>query len=186
MNSKPETLKVDEVEMAERSFLLELISTILQLSYTSLCKEAVWKLVNSTCEGCELNLPSQKDHQCAIIHEEEAFNLFYDEAIQTVDSNRIWDLAQSVCQMLEFNIHPSWFIYISELYKLPWTTIYLSLLQFECCSDRFGPPLRQIIQVLTQGPLRINRKRKTISKACKISCPDEFRRKEEERMDIDR
>ena len=177
-------IQIDEVEMAERAFLLELISTVLQLSYASLCEYQIWELINSECEGCKLQLPAQRDHICMMTENEEAFNLYYDDAMQLVDSNRVWELASELCeQYLDFKIHPSWQIYTPEFYKLPWTTVYLTILQFELCSDRTSSPRDQILEVLIKGPLRINRKKRTILKASKISCPEEFRRKDEERMD---
>ena len=94
---KDTTIKnVDEVDMAERAFLVELITTILKLSYTSCCEEFVWKTVNSSCEGCQLKLPSQSDHLCVMMEEEQAWNLFYDDAMQLVETNRVWELATSV------------------------------------------------------------------------------------------
>ena len=184
-------VQVDEVEMEEQAFLLELVSNILKLSYTLCCEEKLFKILGSSCEGCKMNFPSQKDHLCLMYEEEEVWNLYYDEAIQTVDWNQVWDLASRVCQVLDFHLHPSWQEYITEFYKLPWTTIYLTLLQLNICS-RSGPEREEIttregeiMQVLTKGPMNINHRRKPMLKASKVSCPEEFRRKNIERMDCD-
>ena len=62
---------------------------------------------------------------------------YYDDATLLVDSNRVWELANEVCEHeclknLDFKIHPSWRVYTPEFYKLPWTTVYLqNILQFE-------------------------------------------------------
>ncbi|KXJ18260.1 hypothetical protein AC249_AIPGENE15580 [Exaiptasia diaphana] len=88
--------QIDEVEMAERAFLLELISTVLQLSYASLCEHQIWELINSSCEGCKLQLPGKKDHICMMTNNGEAFNQYYDDATLLVDSNRVWELANEI------------------------------------------------------------------------------------------
>ena len=172
---------VDEVDQTERGYLLELISHILHLSYVSCCEEAIFKTIH--CEGCATQHPSQKEHQC-LMEEEEAWNLYYDEAIQMVDSNRVWALSENVCDMLEIKIHSSWYSYIPELYKLPWTTAYLIFLQVDNFSERTSP-LKQILEVLSNGPLKINRRKKPLVNVSTITCPYEFTRKDEERMDID-
>ena len=129
---------------------------------------------------------SQKDHTCCLfsIDEEYAWNLYYDDVIESVGENDVWEVAKKVAHMIDITIDPSWYYYISELKKFPWTTIYLSILQFGCCADRtMHDSLAQILQVLANGSLQITRRKKTITKASKISCPEEFRRKDEERTD---
>jgi hypothetical protein len=42
--------KADDVTIQEYFFLVELVATILQLSYACLCNKALWKLF--PCEGC--------------------------------------------------------------------------------------------------------------------------------------
>lgn len=179
------SLRVDEVEVTERGFLLEMISQILQLSYVSCCDKAIWNAINADCEGCAIQHPSQKEHKCIMMDEEEAWNYYYEEAIQVVDSNRVWTLVENVCDMLDIRIHRSWYSYVPELYKLPWTTAYLSFLQIDNFSDRSGH-LKQILQVLGNGPLRINLRKKPLTQASSIACPYEFTRKYEHRMDTDK
>ena len=66
------SFQVDEIEMAEKSFIKELISTIVQLSLAFRCDFEIWKIIKSTCDGCELNLPSQDDYQCLMTENEQA------------------------------------------------------------------------------------------------------------------
>ena len=174
------SLRVDEVDQTERAFLVEVIKQILHLSYASCCQEAIIKSIY--CEGCIMQHPSQKEHQC-LIDEEEAWNLYYDEAIQIVDSKRVWHLIENVANMLEIKIHSSWFSYIPELFKLPWTTAYLFFLQIDNFSERTSP-LKQVLEALSNGPLKINRRKKPLTKTSTIDCPYEFTRKDNERMDV--
>ena len=175
------SLRADEVDQAERGFLLEVISNIVHLAYVSCCEEAILKVFH--CEGCAIQHPSQKEHQC-LMEEEEAWNLYYDEAIQIVESKQVWNLIENVCDMLEIKIHSSWYSYVPELYKLPWTTAYLMFLQIDNFSERTSR-LKQILEVLSNGPLRISHRKKTLVNAYSIHCPYEFKHKDKERMDID-
>ena len=176
------SLRVDEVDQTEHGFLLEVIKQIIHLSYVSCCEEAIYKVFH--CEGCAIQHPSQKEHQCCMMNEEQAWNLHYDEAIQIVDSNRVWHLIENVGDMLEIKIHSSWYTYIPELFKLPWTTAYLIVLQIDNFSERTSA-LKQILEVLSNGPLKINRRKKPLTQASSIPCPYEFKHKDNEPMDID-
>jgi len=155
---------VDEVETTERAFLSELISSILNLSYASLCNDAIWNSIE--CEGCQKNWSSQKDHWCMILcnEHEEAWYYYYDEALKVVSSHNVWNVAREVAEMLEINIHPSWRNFINELYKLPRTTTYLMNYQIESFANESDTRVNQILTVL-EISLKINTKRKTLTKA---------------------
>ena len=177
--------KADEVAIQEYFFLVELVATILQLSYACLCNEALWNSVE--CEGCEFNWPSQKDHKCLMLadDEEDIWFYYYDEAMQCIDSNRVWRLAKEVAFMLEFDIHPSWKAYIDELYKQSRTSVYLSYHQIKLLADINDKWVNQIMTVLCQGNLKINCRRKTLTKTSSIIYPVESLKTEEENMNID-
>lgn len=186
-----ESIQVDEVEIAERTFLLELLPYILQLSYASLCNDAIWNSIK--CEGCEFNWPSQKDHLCMTLwdDEEDAWYYYYDEAIQVVDSNRVWELAQQVATCrLDILIHPSWKNYIDELYKQPRTSVYLTYFQIQCLGDQNDDRVDSIWKVLKRGKMKVHTIRKTLTKASLIVYPvkkskTEGGEEEEENMNID-
>ena len=178
--------KADEVAIQEYFFLVELVATILQLSYACLCNEALWNVI--PCEGCEFNWPSQKDHMCLVLadDEEKAWIYYYDEAMQCVDSNRVWSLAQQVSHMLEFDIHPSWKAYIDELYKQSRTSVYLNYFR---CKDLAGTEqeanLDLILNVLHRGNLQIDCRRKPLTNVSTVAYPMELVRIREENMNID-
>ena len=94
----------------------------------------------------------------------------------------MWDLAESVCQALDFPQHETWKSYLSELFKLPWTTVYLTFLQFSECSDTLA---NRIIQALYAGTFDLQDKEKLSIPDATVPCPEEFARKYEEPMDID-
>jgi hypothetical protein len=180
-----ESIQIDEVEISESGFLLHLLSSILQLSYACLCNEALWNSVE--CEGCEFNWPSQKDHLCLILADEpdDVWFYYFDEAIQRVQSSRVWRLAKEVAFMLEIEIHPSWMSYIPELFKLPRTTVYLTYYQIERLADINDKWVNQIMEVLCKGNLKITSRKKTLTKASSIVCPVESLKTGEENMNID-
>jgi hypothetical protein len=179
--------KADEVAIQEYFFLVELLSTILQLSYACLCNEALWKVF--PCEGCEFNWPSQKDHRCMPLTDEEEQEIwfyYYDEAMQCVDSDRVWSLAQEVSHMLEFNIHPSWKTYINELHKQSRTSVYLN---YFICRALAGAEqeryLDLILNVLNRGHLQMDCRRKPLTNVSTLVYPMELLKSLEENMNTD-
>ena len=161
---------MDEVEITECAFLLELLSSILNLSYACLCDEAIWKSIE--CEGCEFNWPSQRDHLCMAFwnREEDAWLYYYDEAVQVVDAKNVWNVAQEVAAMLEFNIHPSWRNYINELYKLLRATVYLNFYQIDSFANHSDTIANRILTVLEIN-LKLNTMYKTLTRASTIVFP---------------
>ena len=175
-------LIVDEVEKVQRDRYICFIAQIYNLSYAALCQEPIVKEKVKRCVGCEVQHPSQIRHACLMMNEEESWNLYYDTAIQEIDPENVWDLAESVCQTLEFPLHETWKSYLSELFKLPWTTVYLTFLQFSECSDTL---VNRIIQALYAGTFDVEDKAKLSIPDAAVPCPEEFVRKYDEPMDID-
>ena len=97
---------------------------------------------------------------------------------QEIDPENVWDLAESVCQTLEFSLHETWKRYLNELFKLPWTTVHLTFLQF---SERSDTLVNRIIQALYAGFFDA---KLSIPDAA-VPCSEEFARKYEEPMNID-
>ena len=108
-----------------------------------------------------------------MMEDNEAYLLYYNEAKLLVDPNQVWKLASEVCgeQYLDFNIDPSWRVYISDLFKLPWETVFGFRLQIKYANSR----PEQILNSLISRPWRtcsdIYHIGKTMLKASKICFP---------------
>jgi len=134
-----------------------------------------------------LNRPSQRDHLCASFwsREGDAWLYYYDEAIQVVDPNNVWNLTQEVAYVLEITMHPSWHNYIKELYKLPRTTVYLHFYQIDCFADHSHTRVIRILEVLNKGNLKIETRQKTLRKASSIVYPiEKLKIEKEQNMEV--
>jgi hypothetical protein len=172
-----DTICVDEVECYERDRLYLLISNIFHLVYAEQCVTPIYAERKEQCYGCETNHPSQIHHDCLMLSEEESWNLFYDNAKDAVDAEEVWKHVLGVCYMKDITLHRSWKTYLTELYKLPWTMVYLLRRQLLHYDSELSPVEKVLIvlsketsEMKTQDP---------------IHCPEEVLRKEVEPMELD-
>ena len=172
-----DTICVDEVDMFERHRIYVLISNIFHLVYADECVEPIYAERKNQCYGCETNHPSQRQHDCLMLSEEESWNLFYDNAKDGVEKEEVWKHVLGVCYMMNIPLHPSWKTYLTELYKLPWTTVYL----LRCQLLHFDNELCTVEKVQSILSDKVNEVRTHIP----IHCPEEFLRKEVKPMDLD-
>ena len=62
---------------------------------------------------------------------DDAWMYYHDEVVEQIDLNVILKTAESVCSALGFKLGKTWEAYVTELPKLPWTSIYLTSLELE-------------------------------------------------------
>ena len=62
---------------------------------------------------------------------DDALMYYHDEVVEQIDLNVILKTAESVCSALGFKLGKTWEAYVTELPKLPWTSIYLTSLELE-------------------------------------------------------
>ena len=105
--------------------------------------------------------------------QEEAWNLYYDSVIQEIDPQRVWELAEGVCKLLEVPLHESWESYVSELYKLPWTTVYLTYLELNYCIDNENL-VNRVVQAVYDGPCGIKNSFELSIPDSAVPCPEEL------------
>ena len=152
------------------------LTKIFHLVYAELCVDFVHKESKNHCNGCQANHPNQDQHDCLMLDEVERWNLFYDTAKHQVDTNRIWDAALEVCAIINISLHTSWKTYLPELYKQPWTSVYLWYTQLEqFFSENTAQKVAKCLSSGWTPPTSIN----------EVPCPSEFSRKDEEPMDYE-
>ena len=171
---KKQDIKVDEVEIKEKEAMMAFLQTVLHLSFAELCLHPISCQSQLHCMGCDNSLSNQKDHDCFNMEEEEKWNLFYNKAKHHVDPDRVWETVHGVCHMSNVSLHSSWRNYLFDLYKLPWTTVFLYRLQL-IPWDQYQSPIDKILKVVSF----------TSSSGKALPCPKEFSRKDHESMDID-
>ena len=85
-----------------------------------------WVPLLNRCHGCAIQHPSQNQHSCLMMDNDEAWMYYHDEVLGQIDLNGILKTAESVCSALGFKLCKTWEAYVTELPKLPWTSIWNS------------------------------------------------------------
>ena len=79
---------IDEVEQVVHSKLKNFLTSL----YVEICQRKIFKVF--TCEGCEMNWPSQRDHECCLKSEQVIFGCFYDDIKNEVSLETIRDICE--------------------------------------------------------------------------------------------
>ena len=97
-----------------------------------------------------------------------------------IDLNAVLNNVESVLNAL-FKLSQSWETYVSELPKMPWTTIFLTSLEL----DGFDGDLQsRILRAIHDGPNALKSKNCSIQQA-EMECPEQVVTEDEEAMEID-
>ena len=89
-----------------------------------------WVPLLNGCQSCAIQHPSQNQHSCLMVDNDEAWMYYHDEVLEQIDLNVILKTAESVCSALGFKLGKTWEAHVTELPKLPWTSIYLTSLDY--------------------------------------------------------
>ena len=88
---------------------------------------------------------------------------------------------ERVCKALGFKLGQSWKMYVSELPKIPWTSIFLASLEV---AGFDGDIKSRVLRPIHDGPNGLKSK-DFIDQKAEIGCPEQVVRKDEEPMEID-
>ena len=124
-------LTIDEVEKVQRQRVASLIGHVFQLTYAATVDKLIQEEKLNRCHGCAIQHPSQNQHSCLMMDNDDAWMYYHDEVVEQFDLNVILKTAESVCSALGFKLGKTWEAYVTELPKLPWTSIYLTSLELE-------------------------------------------------------
>ena len=124
-------LTIDEVENVQRQRVASLIGHVFQLTYAATVDKLIQEEKLNRCHGCAIQHPSQNQHSCLMMDNDDAWMYYHDEVEEQFDLNVILKTAESVCSALGFKLGKTWEAYVTELPKLPWTSIYLTSLELE-------------------------------------------------------
>ena len=126
------------MEKIQRQKISSLVGHVFQLSYAALFDALIQEEKLDRCNGCAIHHPSQRQHSCVMMDSEDAWMYYHDDVIENIDLNLVLENAQNVCSTLGFKLGKSWETYLSELPKFPWTSMYLTSLEFEDCGEIVG------------------------------------------------
>ncbi|CAH3167609.1 unnamed protein product [Porites evermanni] len=82
------------------------------------------------CHGCAIQHPSQRQHSCVMMGKEDSWLYYREDVVEKIDLNAVLNNVERVCKALGFKLGQSWKVYVSELPKMPWTSIFLASLEF--------------------------------------------------------
>ena len=193
--SKP-LLTVDEVEQIQRKKVATIIGHVFQLTYAAFFDKFVQEEKVNRCHGCATQHSSQRQHSCLMLDTEDAWFYYHDEAREQIDLAVVMKTVESVCSALGLKLGQTWESYLTELPKLPWTSLYLTSLELENYDEDIK---ERVLYALYYGPCGL--KTNDFSSAeireddnteevmnvdpTEVQCPDNVVRKEEKLMDLD-
>ena len=128
--SKP-MLTVDEVDQIQRKKVATIIGHVFQLTYAAFFDKLVQEEKVNRCHGCVIQHPSQRQHSCLMLDTEDAWFYYHDVAREQIDLAVVMKTVERVCSTLGLKLGQTWKSYLTESPKLPWTSLYLTSLEFE-------------------------------------------------------
>ena len=192
--SKP-MLTTDEVEHIQRKKVATIIGHVFQLTYTAFFDKLVQEEKVNRCHGCTFQHPSQRQHSCLMLDTEDAWFYYHDEAREQIDLAAVMKTLESVCSTLGLKLGQTWKSYLTELPKLPWTSLYLTSLELENYDEDMT---ERVLYALYYGPCGIKTNDFCSVEIHKdendevmnvdpteVQCPENVVRKEEKLMDLD-
>ena len=155
-----------------------------QLTHAATVDKLIQEEKMNHCHGCAIQHPSQNQHSCLMMDNDDTWMYYHDEVVEQIDLSVILKMAESVCSALGFKLDKTWEVYVTELPKLPWTSIYLTSLELEDYCELED----RILYAIYYGPC--GRKCKDpsaveIDSQNEVQCPDRVVRKDEQPMDLD-
>ena len=177
-------LTVHEVEKVQRERVASLIGHVFQLTYAAMVDKLIQQENLNHCLGCAIPHPSQTQHSYLIVDNDDAWMYYHDEAVEQIDLNVILKTAESVCSALGFKLGKTWEAYVTELPKLPWTSIYLTSLELE----DYGDLEDRILYTIYYGPCGLKCKDLSameVDSQVEVHCPETVVRKDEQPVDLD-
>ena len=124
-------LTVGEVEQIQRKKVATIIGYVFQLTYVAFFDKPVQEETVNRCQGCAIQHPSQRQHSYLMLDTEDAWFYYHDAAREQIDLAAVMKTVESVCSTLVLKLGQTWESYQTELPKLPWTSLYLTSLEFE-------------------------------------------------------
>ena len=189
-------LTIDEVEQIQRKKVATIIGHVFQLTYAAFFDKLVQEEKVNRCQGCAIQHPSQRQHSCLMFDTEDSWFYYHNEAREQIDLAVVMKTVESVCSTLGLKLGQTWESYLTELPKLPWTSLYLTSLELENYDEDMK---ERALYALYNGPCGIKtndfrsveiHKDESAEEVMnvdttEVQCPEIVVRKEEKRMDLD-
>ena len=119
---------IDEVEKVQRQRIASCIGDVFQLTYAALIGKLIQQEKLNRCHGCAIQHPSQNQHSCLMMDNDDAWKYYHDEVVEQIDLNSMLNATESICSAVGFKLPKSWEAYCQIL---SWTSIYLASLELD-------------------------------------------------------
>ena len=119
---------IDKVEKVQRQRIASCIGDVFQLTYAALIGKLIQQEKLNRCHGCAIQHPSQNQHSCLMMDNDDAWKYYHDEVVEQIDLNSMLNATESICSALGFKLDKSWEAYCQIL---SWTSIYLASLELD-------------------------------------------------------
>ena len=84
-SSSTPLLTIDEVDKVQRQRIATFISHVFQLTYyAALIDKLIQQEKLNRCHGCAIQHPSQKQHSCLMMDNDDAWMYFHDEVMEQI------------------------------------------------------------------------------------------------------
>jgi len=131
-----------------------------------------------------------------MIDNEDAWYYFHDETREQIDLDIVMKTVKSVCNTLGLKISQTWESHLTQLPKLPWTTIFLTSLELEHYDQEMK---ERVLHALYYGPCGLktndfssveihkddNAEEFINVDPTEVKCPENIIRKKEKPLDLD-
>ena len=111
-------LTIEEVEKVQRQRIASFIGHVFQLTYAALVDKLIQQEKLNHCDGCAIQHPSQNQHSCLMMDNDDAWMYYHDEVVEQIDLNSMLNTTESICSALGFKLGKSWEAYVNELPKI--------------------------------------------------------------------
>ena len=145
--------------------------------------------------GCTIQHPSQRQQSCLMFDTDDAWFYYQDVAREQIDLAVVMKTVESVCSTLGLKLGQTWESYLTELPKLPWTSLYLTSLELENYDEDMKERLLYALycpcgfktnDFNEMGAREDNNAEEVMNvDPTEVQCPENIIRKEEKGIDLD-
>ena len=120
------SVDVDEVSIDDHQKLFPLIEAI----YGEALMREVQRFCRERCCGCKIDHPSQRQHDCLMLTDEERWNLYCEEAKANVNE-RVWAEFNEALRVLKLYLNEDALEHLRHLERTSETVLYVLWEQYQ-------------------------------------------------------
>ena len=93
---------IDELDKVQRQRIATFISHVFQLTYAALIDKLIQQEKLNRCHGCAIQHPSQNQHSCLMMDNDDTWMYYHDEVVEQMDLNFMLNATETMqCSWLQ-------------------------------------------------------------------------------------